>query len=328
MRVLVTGAGGFLGQHVVAALRAEGHAVRALLRAGSDSRGSAGDDQVVICRGDLCQAATLAGMLDGIDSVVHLAAQLRGTNEQKIEATLSGTRNLLEAMALSGARRLVLASSFSVYDWRRIEGKVDERSPVVEEDVQGLDGYAMAKIGQERLARQSAQARGWELVVLRPGMIWGKGHLAVPNLGQRLGPLQAVIAPGGPMPLTYVENCALAFVRAVNVPEAAGLVVNVVDDEPVSAWDYAGGPGRSGLRVPVPYGAGLLMAKLAGTVNRAVFGNKAPLPGLLRARQFEARFKRVQCPNEVLRQRLRWRQPYNFQAAWDRASTAREASNA
>ena len=68
-------------------------------------------------------------------------------------------------MARSSCRRLVLASSFSVYDWSAIHGELDEQSPVeAGKDLYARDGYSIAKSWQERIVRRAAATHGWARV--------------------------------------------------------------------------------------------------------------------------------------------------------------------
>lgn len=321
INVLVTGASGFLGRYVVAALRDAGHRVRALVRPATDIKLLNWSANIEVFRADLCAADNLAAAFDGIDVLVHLAAQVRGDNQTRVSATLTGTERLLNAMAVSPTRRLVLASSFSVYDYREIRGTLDEADPIEATDLLQRDGYAIAKVNQEQMVRRFAQQHARELIVLRPGAIWGPGHLDLPNLGQRLGPLYLIIAPRATLPLSYVENCAEAFARAATAP--AGQTLNVVDDEPVTAWRFAGEYLRrtrqAAIRVPVPYHLGLLAGHLVSAVQRTILLGKLPLPSILRPRRFEARFKPLRYCNAALRQALKWQPRFTFDQAWDRA---------
>src|SRR5215813_13513490 len=83
-----------------------------------------------IVRADLRSARELDQIFDGVDVLVHLAAAVTGGEDAQFASTVVGTENLIKAMARSGCRRLVLASSFSVYDWSSIHGVLDERSPL------------------------------------------------------------------------------------------------------------------------------------------------------------------------------------------------------
>ena len=80
MRILVTGASGFLGRHVVDALRRAGHSVRALIRPTSETKDLGWDDGVEIVRADLRGSSVLEGAFDGMDAAIHLAAVMTGSD--------------------------------------------------------------------------------------------------------------------------------------------------------------------------------------------------------------------------------------------------------
>ena len=128
MRVLVTGATGFLGRHVVDALLSRGHQVRALYR--SDVA-PALPDGIELARVDLRVAEALPEALADIDVVIHAAAVLRGPRPVQYEGTVVATQNLLTAMTEADVTRLVLVSSFAVYLSRPVRSGrvVDENSP-------------------------------------------------------------------------------------------------------------------------------------------------------------------------------------------------------
>jgi UDP-glucose 4-epimerase len=114
VKALVTGANGFLGRHVVARLLERGHEVRALVRPGPPpGEWKSGVDLV---RADL-RVGDLVPLFAGVDVVVHLAAAVAGDEDAQFASSVVGTERLLEAMARSTARRLLLVSSLVVYDW-------------------------------------------------------------------------------------------------------------------------------------------------------------------------------------------------------------------
>src|SRR4029079_13493732 len=109
MRVLVTGATGFVGRYTVPAIAQRGHTVRALTRSGSASHwpptapGSAGGfSNVEIAQGDLLQPTTLQDALRGVDAVVHLAISVTPQREIQFAETVQSTTNLCEAMVAAG----------------------------------------------------------------------------------------------------------------------------------------------------------------------------------------------------------------------------------
>ena len=311
MKVLVTGAGGFLGRHVVAGFLDRGQPVRAIVRPSTDLGELGWPDTVEVFRADLA-VDDLKGAFDGIETLIHLAAAMRGTAEEQHAATVGGTARLLDAMARSSTRRLILASSLSVYDWSATRGTLDESSPL-EEDPAGRDAYAAAKIDQERLVRRESSARGWGLTVLRPGAIWGPDHAQLAAFGPKVGPIFLVIGPSTRLPLTFVENCASCFVEAAEGPRAVGETFNVIDDDERQIWPFLGEylrrSGTRGLRVPIPYG----VAMAACRAGHAVLGKLTrSLPGLLVPRRFEARFKPLRFDNARARTILGWRPKVSF----------------
>jgi UDP-glucose 4-epimerase len=317
VRVLITGANGFLGRHLVAEFLRRGHGVRALVRPAARLDGLDWPGQVEVVRADLRVAQDLTAAFVGVDVLVHLAAAITGGEDAQFAATVVGTERLLDAMALSQTRRLVLASSFSVYDWSAIWGTLTEESPLESGgDLYERDGYAVAKAWQERTVRRAAAARGWQLTVLRPGFIWGRGNAYLACLGQRLGHVHLVFGGSTRIPLTHVVNCANLFATAVEDPRAIGETINVVDGDEVRIWGYLGeylrGTGGGGLRVLVPYRLALAGSRLARWSSRRLFRGKGKLPSLLVPCRFEARFKPLRFSNRKAREVLGWKPPLSF----------------
>ena len=318
MKVLVTGANGFLGRHVAAEFLRRGHAVRALVRPAAkvDPARLGWEGDVELFRADLRASRDLPAAFDGIDAVVHLAAAVTGGEEVQFAAAVVGTERLLAAMAQSRTKRLVLASSFSVYDWSSICGTLTEDSPL-EAEVYDRDGYAVAKYWQEKVARRMAEENGWQLTVLRPGFIWGRGNDYLSGIGQSAGPLEIVIGPMRQMPLTHVENCADCFVTATEKPEAIGQTFNVVDGHDAGVWRYAGEylrrTGTRRWRVPLPYWAAMTGTRIVQRFSKTIFKGKGKLPSLFVPCRFEARFKPLRFPNDKLRSVLGWRPPLDWE---------------
>jgi nucleoside-diphosphate-sugar epimerase len=318
VRVLVTGGNGFLGRHVVAALRERGRTVR-VLDVAPALDATAGVEQVTA---DLVTSPGLDAACAGVDVVVHLAARMRGSGDEIVNGTVEGSRRLLEAMARSGTSRLVLASSFSVYDWSRLAGPLDERTPTLDaaEGRRG-DPYARAKTLQERLAREHAVRYGWTLTILRPAVLWGRGVWGEFMLGRRIGPLQLVVAPRAPIRLLYVENAADAFAQAAERTDPGEQVYNLIDPQDVSTWRFAGivKSGLGGVRAPVPYRLGLWLARIAA----GLLPGPERLPYLLDPVRFEALHRPARCDAQRARESLGWRPRFGFEAALLRVRAAR-----
>lgn len=267
--------------------------------------------QVDVFKGDLRASRNLTDAFDGVDALVHLAAQVTGGEDLQFAATVVGTERLLGAMAQSPCRRVVLAGSMAIYDWDAVGRRVHEDSPAEESELYDRDGYSISKVWQERVARRLASEHRWELTVLRPGFIWGRGNEYVWGVGQQVGPVQMVFGPTRQLSMTHVENCASAFAEATENPAAAGRTFNVVDDDCPSAWRYAGEyirrSGKGGVRLPVPYWIAKATTKLARWTSRKIFHGKGKLPSILVPPRFDARFMPARADNTALRETLNWR---------------------
>jgi nucleoside-diphosphate-sugar epimerase len=312
MKVLVTGASGFLGRYVVAELVRRGHGVRALLRADSTIEPCSARLEVV--RGDLRSPADLAGVAGDAQAVMHLAAPVTGDPEDAFTTGVVGTENLFAALKDSRIERMVLASSIAVYDWSAVNGRISEDTPLVR-DPWPRGGYTVAKLWQEHVSRVGAAALGIALTVLRPGFIWGPNRDALAGVGPRVGHLHLVISGRRPLPATYVENCAHCFVSVLEDPRAARREYNVIDDPGPSARRYAASHLHAGVRVPVPYAAARGAAVLAAIAARRLFEHGGRLPSLLDPPRMEARFKPVRWADLRLQRELGWHPPISFEEA-------------
>jgi nucleoside-diphosphate-sugar epimerase len=184
---VVTGAAGFIGRHLVEALRAEGWQVRALDVALPERRGGehpAGDRSgeaggEVALRGavtwfsvDIRDREALGPLLQGADVVLHLASahlQHRAPEGWYASVNVEGTRTLVEEAGRAGVRRFVHVSSVGVY------GHVE--SPPADEDgpLHPTNEYERTKRLGEAAARAAGARGGPEVVVLRPGWVYGTG---------------------------------------------------------------------------------------------------------------------------------------------------------
>jgi nucleoside-diphosphate-sugar epimerase len=315
MKALVTGANGFLGRHVVCALLARGVEVRAMVRPAAHLEGLDWPSSVEVFRADLRTTRDLSRAFEGVDVLLHLAAVVSGGEDAQFAGTVAGTERLLEAMAAAACQRLVLCSTFSVYNYSAISGTLYEDSPLHQTpDLYARDGYTIAKWWQERVTRRFAEKNGWDLTVLRPGFIWGRDHGYLAALGQQFGRHHLVIGPLTRIPMTHVENCADVFALAATDGRARGQTLNVVDGPGERIWTYLSnylrGSGNRGWRLPVPYWLAILMVRLGFAT---VFRTATKVPGILIPRRFESRLKPLRFENHKLRETLGWTPPLDYQ---------------
>lgn len=206
MTTLVTGASGFIGRHVVAALAERGDAVRALVR---DPAAAAFPAGVEVAAADVRDAAALGRAAAGCERVVHLAGGYRGRPRDLVAAHVGGTANLLAA--LPDGARVLLVSSTSVYgveqDW-----PADEATPP-----RPVTAYGTAKAHAERAVL--AWRRGTGLVV-RPTITYGPGDLAgmVPRAWRLLRRGRLLLPGSGRnrVHLAYVDDVVAGLLAALD----------------------------------------------------------------------------------------------------------------
>ena len=306
MKVFVTGAAGFLGRAVVKALSEKGHSVVALVR----SDRSSDDANVRFVRGDVRNTAPWAAELQGVDTVVHLAASFEDLHSQ-IAVNVLGTERLLAAMGAASCRRLVHVSTFSVYDYRRIArgAEINEQS-LIESSPQDRDAYTETKLQQERLVRAFADA-GNDVTIVRPGAIFGPDRWWDGGAAARLkGRLWLAVAPQGKPKLVSVWNCADAIVVCVENPASIGGTFNIVDDDLPTQREYQAMLRDAGLfdaRVlALPYAVASGAARVIGIVNGRRFDGNAQVPYYVHEPRMTASFKPFEYSNAHAKRVLGW----------------------
>jgi nucleoside-diphosphate-sugar epimerase len=292
--------------------------------------GSEANPRLEYVAADLRSANSLAEALEGVDGVIHAAAVKGGDIYAQFAGTVVGTENLLAAMQNAGVCRLVLVSTFSVYDYSRLwsHSRLDESAPIISLRNSTRDGYAQSKRQQEQLVR-AFEDRGGNVTIIRPGVIYGRENTWTARLGIcGSGPLWIRVGNFSRLPLTYVENCAEAVVLSVESQDAIGKTFNCVDDDAPTQRRYARllqkrTPGAR-LSIVIPWRALWLMACLAELTNRLLCQNRAKLPGLLRCDALESRFKPLRFDNALIKRTLGWRPRVALEDALDRCLLERK----
>lgn len=284
--IIVTGAGGFLGQSIVAAARRSGHEVRAHVRTTVPTAWR-DDPGVQIIKGDLAEGFDPGPIRSG-DTVIHAAANLLGDDVAHDRDTRQATAQLLAT--LPKGTRLVLVSSFSVYGYHSLQdwALLDETAGL-ETKPGDRDAYTRAKIDQEAMARIAAKEMNLDLRIARPGVLYGPGpHAWTPLLGWAKGPFVITMAPGAPIPAIHVEDCAtwlVALAAADRDRVSEGGPMNLVSGPALTRRDWIMGIGLKPLVLPR---AGIFAA--AGLFRPL-------LPGGLRMPKLAARFKPLHYSN-------------------------------
>lgn len=326
--VFITGAAGFVGQYVVAAVLRAGHNVLANVRAKTNVEDVSWHNHpgVTIVRQDLRSRLGLVESLLEADAVVHLAAVKSGDFYDQFAGTVIATENLLWAMQENGVRQLAAISTFSVYDFLGMSPNrlLDENGPI-EPDPQNRDEYAQTKLIQEKLYR----AFDGDVTILRPGMIYGRDNLWHALIGAEVGGDRWLKIGGkATLPMAYVENCASAIARALDSPAAIGQTLNIVDDNLPTQKAYlnqllAHTPEPPKL-IPVPWFVMRSIANLAWWVNTALLGGQARLPGILVPAKLQGRFKPLKYNNDKAKALLNWTPDYSMAEAFARSCSEQD----
>ena len=280
--VLVTGAAGFLGRALVAALRARGKRVRVLVRR-TPGPGWADDPQVDVVLGDLGDPRIVDHAVAGIATVYHVGAAMRGGPRDFEAGTTWGTRNVVESCLRHSVPRLAYVSSLSVLDHAgRRPGEVVDETYRLEPRPQARGSYTRTKLDAEQVVAAAVRDRGLPAVILRPGQIFGPGAEGVtPNGTLSLAGRWIAVGPRGQtLPLVYLDDVVDALLLAAEVPAAVGQVIHVVDPQSVRQDEYltycAQRPGSAPRLVRIPAGAFAALGYAVELLGRAL-GRELPL---------------------------------------------------
>jgi UDP-glucose 4-epimerase len=232
MRVLVTGGAGYVGSHLVDALRQAGHAVRVL-----DLQPANGD----FIRGSVADSSLVAQAVEDVEVVYHLAwGFYPGDERREIQENLFGTVNLLEAALAIGVRHFLLASSAVVYGPTG-PSLVDEEYPChPERSTIGGPVYGITKLACEKLCLVY-QRRGLPVTIFRMHGVFSQGRLG--QFGQMIEqalagePVRAIREAGGEY--VHLRDVLRAFLLAMDNPKAYGEVFNLAGSHTYSDPDLA-----------------------------------------------------------------------------------------
>jgi nucleoside-diphosphate-sugar epimerase len=257
--IAVTGATGFLGRYIVETLLGRGARVIGVVR-NPDRVPELAARGVELRKADLASADALAAGFAGAEAVVSNAALFSLRNQSwgdHARTNVDGTRNVFEAIAAAGVRRVVHVSSVAVY--RSGARRVAEDAPQHDESSRRLPWtvYSISKALSEQLAWKLAKEHGLELTTVRPCAIYGAhdpNFMAVMRWWLRLPvAIEPVLAQ---MPFVYAGDVAEAIALCLEKPGSVGKAYNVTGEDAtfgdfIDAWKAAGG-GVPWLRLPLP----------------------------------------------------------------------------
>jgi predicted dehydrogenase/nucleoside-diphosphate-sugar epimerase len=240
--VLLTGATGFIGRHLLRRLLERDQRVRILVRRWPAPE-IRDNPQVEVFLGDLGDPDSVDRAMAGIRQVYHLGAAVEGEPEDFQCATLAGTRNIIESCLKHGIQKIIYMSSLSVIDARsaaRSRTPVTENFPF-EPHPERRGHYTQTKLQAERMVTEAVQTRHLPAVILRPGEVLGPDKLFLSGAVGREAGVRVVVLGGGRsiVPLIWVDDLVDAILAAAASDHFDGTAFNLVDPEEVTQDELA-----------------------------------------------------------------------------------------
>jgi len=238
-RVLVTGAGGFIGRFVVQELLDNGYSVRATDLPRSDGR-SLVKQGAEFVSSDLLDPESLERVMQGIQKVIHMAAcfDFNATRPQAFAVNVTGTENLCRAALEAGVDRFVHLSTAGVHG-------IPEKIPVKEDDPKfPLENeYVLTKWWGEKVAWRFHGKHGLPVTVLRPALVYGPGSKYLGSFFLGLGALSLslrqkrlyLVRGGVACSWIHVEDVAGIAAFLLDAEDAVGRAFNGADGRPVTS---------------------------------------------------------------------------------------------
>ena len=250
-KILVTGADGFIGSHLVETLVGDGHDVRAFTCYNSfgswgwlDRPDPAAIDRFEVVMGDIRDPHGVAQAVEGCDVVLHLAALIAipfsyHSPDAYVATNVTGTLNVLQAARRHGVERVICTSTSEVYGTAQFV-------PITEDHpLNAQSPYAATKTAADQLALSFHQSFGLPVAVLRPFNTYGPRQSAravIPTIIGQIAAGAREIRLGALTPtrdFTYARDTARGFVQAAGCDAAVGQVTNIGSGFEISIADTA-----------------------------------------------------------------------------------------
>lgn len=250
-KVLVTGADGFIGSHLVEELVKKGYQVKAFVLYNSfntwgwlDSMDKSIMDNVEIFQGDIRDPHGVKIAMQGVDAVFHLAALIAipfsyHSPDAYVDTNIKGTLNVLQAARELGNIRTLITSTSEVYGTAQYV-PIDEKHPF-----QGQSPYSATKIGADRLAESFYRSFDLPVTIVRPFNTYGPRQSAravIPTIITQLLAGKTEIKLGSLTPtrdFNYVKDTAHGFIEIYESDKTIGEEINIATQKEVSIGELA-----------------------------------------------------------------------------------------
>jgi NAD dependent epimerase/dehydratase len=250
-KILVTGADGFIGSHLVEGLLDKGCHVRAFVFYNSfNSRGWLDTfpkeilDKIDVFTGDIRDPNGVRKAMQGMDMVFHLAALIAipfsyHSPDSYVDTNIKGTLNVLQAARDTACNRVLITSTSEVYGTAQYV-PMDERHPF-----QGQSPYSATKIGADRIAESFYRSFNTPVTIVRPFNTYGPRQSAravIPTIITQLLAGSAEIRLGSIHPtrdFNYVKDTVDGFIAIAGAPATIGEEINIASQQEISIGQFA-----------------------------------------------------------------------------------------
>lgn len=250
-KVLVTGADGFIGSHLVEELVKDGYEVRAFVLYNSfntwgwlDALPRETQDKIEVFTGDVRDSNAVRTAMEGMDAVLHLAALIAipfsyYAPETYVDTNIKGTLNVLQAAKSMKTRRVLVTSTSEVYGTAQYV-PIDEKHPY-----QGQSPYSATKIGADRLAESFYRSFNLPVTIVRPFNAFGPRQSAravIPTIVTQLLSGRPEIKLGSLEPtrdFNYVKDIARGFIEILKSDKTIGEEINIATQREISIGQLA-----------------------------------------------------------------------------------------
>ena len=293
-KVLVMGADGFIGSHLVEALLAGGCEVKAFVFYNSfnswgwlDTFSKTKLDKIQVIAGDVRDLHSVASAAEDVDCIFHLAALIGipfsyNAPEAYVETNINGTVNILQAARKYRVERVIVTSTSEVYGTARY-APIDEKHPL-----QGQSPYSASKIGADKMAESFYRSFGVPVVTARPFNTYGPRQSAraiIPTIITQLLDKRKEVRVGSLHPtrdFNYVSDICDGFIALAECDEAIGKEVNIGSGQEISIGNLI-----------------KMIVELTG-IDAAVVSDKC------RKRPKNSEVERLLCDNTLIRDLTGW----------------------
>lgn len=240
-KVLVLGGSGFIGKELLRQLIAAGHSVRALVRNVTAIPQEMRDSAHLECRiGDLGNEADMQRALVGIETVFHLARASVKTWADYQGYEIDATRRVAECALAAGVKRFIYTGTIDSYYAGMKAGTITEHTPL-DPHIERRNLYARAKADSEKILMQMHRERGLPLVIVRPGIVIGRGgspfHWGI-GMWWSDAVCQTWGAGNNRLALVLVEDVAAGLMAAMDAQRIEGQSFNLCGDPLLTAQQY------------------------------------------------------------------------------------------